>query len=78
VDFEVDAVWASGRRERLWERYLDPVTRAEDRGTQQLDLALPGDAPLRLILHTGAGPRNDNRWDWSYVCSLRMLAEGAP
>jgi hypothetical protein len=78
VDFAVDAVWASGRRERLWERYLDPVARAEDRGTQRLDLALPGDAPIRLVLHTGAGPRNDNRWDWSYVCSLRIQAPGAP
>ena len=78
VDFEVDAVWASGRRERLWERYLDPVARAEDRGTQRLDLALPGDAPVRLVLHTGAGPRNDNRWDWSYVCSLRLQDKGTP
>jgi hypothetical protein len=78
VDFEVDAVWVSGRRERLWERYLDPVARAEDRGTQRLDLALPADAPLRLILHTGAGPRDDNRWDWSYVCSLRIQAPGTP
>ena len=77
VDFEVDAVWASGRRERLWQRYLDPLARTGDRGTQHLDLALPGDSPLRLVVHTGPGPRNDNRWDWSYVCSVRYEAPGA-
>ena len=77
VDFEVDAVWASGRREHLWQRYLDPVARTGDRGTQHLHLALPGDSPLRLVVHTGPGPRNDNRWDWSYVCSVRYEAPGA-
>ena len=46
VDFEWTRVWESGKRERLWDRYLDPVARAGDRGTQRLDLALPGDAPL--------------------------------
>jgi hypothetical protein len=76
VDFEVDAVWASGRRERLWERYLDPVAHAGDRGTQRLDLKLPADTPARLILHTGPGPQNDNRWDWSYVCLLRFAMPG--
>jgi hypothetical protein len=77
VEFSVDAVWASGRRERLWSRYLDPVARSEDRGTQQLDLELPRDPPERLILRTGAGPNNDNRWDWSYVSRVRFDGPGA-
>jgi hypothetical protein len=77
VDFEVDAIWASGRRQVLWHRYLDPVERAGDRGLQHLDLALPGETPARLELHTDPGPRNDNRWDWSYVCSLRFDIPGA-
>lgn len=72
VDFEVDLIWASGRRERLWSRYLDPVSRPGDRGTQHLDVALPPGLPSRLVLHTGAGPRNDNSWDWSYVSAVRF------
>lgn len=72
VEFEIDAVWASGRRERLWSRYLDPLFHPGDRGTQQLDVALPADSPARLILHTGAGPKNDNKWDWSYVSALHF------
>jgi hypothetical protein len=76
VAFSVDAVWTSGRRQRLWGRYLDPVARSGDRGTQHLDLELPRDQPDRLILHTGTGPRNDSRWDWSYVSQLRFDSSG--
>ena len=70
VEFSVDGVWASGRRERLWGRHLDPVAEPRDRGTQRMDIALPPDPPAKLVLHTGAGPEHDNRWDWSYVSGL--------
>ena len=72
VAFSLDGVWASGRRECLWERYLDPVAREADRGTQHLSLALPKDPPQRLILHTGVGPHRDDRWCWSYVSGVRL------
>jgi hypothetical protein len=78
VEFSLDAVWASGRTERLWRRYLDPLARPGDRGTQNLDLELPADSPARLVLRTGAGPKNDSRWDWSYVCTLRFAEGGGP
>jgi hypothetical protein len=35
-----------------------------------MEVALPPDSPARLVLHTGAGPEHDNRWDWSYVSGL--------
>jgi hypothetical protein len=77
VLFSLDAVGQSGRTERLWERYLDPVARGEDRGTQHVDLTLPADRPLRLVLRTGPGPRKDYRWDWSYVSAVRFKVPGA-
>jgi hypothetical protein len=76
VDFTIDGVWASGRRERMWARRLDPVAEAGDRGTQDMVLDLPQDGPSRLILHTGAGPDHDNRWDWSYVTAMRFEVRG--
>ncbi len=77
VAFSADAVWPSGRRTRLWARYLDPVAEPADRGTQVADIALPADGPYRVVLHTGAGPANDNRWDWSYLTRVRFDAPGA-
>lgn len=76
VEFSVDAVWTSGRRQRLWGRFLDPVARTGDRGTQHLDLVLPQDQPDRLVLHTDTGPRKDSRWDWSYVSHVRFDPSG--
>jgi hypothetical protein len=72
VEFDVEVVWASGRRERLWSRFLDPVARRADRGTQELKLDLPSDRAARLVFHTGLGPRRDSRWDWSYVSGLHF------
>ncbi|HEY4988331.1 MAG TPA: hypothetical protein VII09_00915 [Opitutaceae bacterium] len=72
VEFDVEVVWPSGRREPLLKRFLDPGARAGDRGTQRLDLALPEASAARLILRTEPGPDGDNRWDWSYVSGLRF------
>jgi hypothetical protein len=77
VDFEVDSVSVSGRRQQLWHRYLDPVARTGDRGTQRVELELPADAPGRVIVHTGPGPQNDNRWDWSYIASMHWDSPAA-
>jgi hypothetical protein len=72
VEFDVEAVWPTGRRELLLKRFLDPAARAGDRGTQQLDVALPQASAAQLILRTEPGPDGDNRWDWSYVSGLRF------
>jgi hypothetical protein len=71
VEFSVDAEWPSGRKERLWSRYLDPVSVPGDRGTQRVDLAVPSAVPSRLVLRAGVG-RNDERWDWSYVSGVHF------
>jgi hypothetical protein len=76
VEFSIEGLWASGRRELLWRRRLDPVAEEGDRGTQSVALDLPADRPAKLVLHTGAGPEHDNRWDWSYVTALRFDAPG--
>lgn len=76
VDFEVDGVWASGRSEKLWSRYLDPVNVAFDRGTQHLEVPLGPGAPDRIELHTLPHRANDNSWDWSYIAGLKF--NGAP
>jgi hypothetical protein len=72
VEFSIYAEWTTGRRERLWTRYLNPVSVPGDRGTQRIDLAIPADAPARLVLRTGTGPANDDRWDWSYLSGVRF------
>jgi len=73
VEFTIEGLWADGRRRTLWSHYLDPLNQASDRGSQQLELLLPSDLPARLALRTLPGPKNDNRWDWSYVSGLRFL-----
>ena len=78
VKFDVEAAWPSGRRELLWSRYLEPVGRSGDRGTQRLDVAVPTDTPAELILRMVPGLAGDNRWDWSYVTSVRFEAPASP
>jgi len=76
VEFSVDAEWSSGRRERIWDRFLDPVSSPGDRGTQHFELELPSELPARLILRTSVAPNGDDRWDWSYVSGLSF--DGPP
>ena len=72
VDFTVSLEGADGRIVPLWKRYLDPVAAPADRGIQHFDIALPAGAKGRLLIGTGAGPADDNRWDWAYLSSVRF------
>ncbi len=72
VVFFMEAVWPSGRRERLWSRSLDPLGRPEDRGALRFDVRIPADRPLRLVVHMAPAVPGDNRWDWSYLASVRF------
>ncbi len=72
VGFVLEAVWPSGRRERLWSRALDPVARAQDRGVQHFAVRIPADRPLRLVVHMAPAVPGDNRWDWSYLAGVRF------
>jgi hypothetical protein len=78
VEFDVDRVAPDGRRERLWSRYLDPVAQPGDRGTQHATVALPAGGGGRVTLHTGPGPNQDNRWDWSYLSAVRFTVPSPP
>ena len=53
----------------LSHRLLDPLNHVKDRGTQTYLLLLPADLPAesRLVVRAGAGPNNDDRWDWGYL-----------
>jgi hypothetical protein len=59
-------VWTSGDTEKLlYEKALEPVTRAEDRGLHAFRISLP-DAPRgRIRLRTQPGPHNNFSWDWT-------------
>jgi hypothetical protein len=72
VGFDLDAVWANGRRERLWSRMLDPVHRDGDGGPQRFEVELPQNEPMRLELRMVPAEAGDNRWDWSYLGSVRF------
>jgi len=77
VVFELEGIWTSGIRRQLWRRFLDPVARAGDRGTQRLDEEIPPDGPVEIVFHTRPPKRDDNRWDWSYVTALHFEVPAA-
>lgn len=75
VGFDLDAIWSSGRRERLWSRMLDPIRRPADRGPQRLEVGLPENLPVRLELRMTPAEPADNRWDWSYLSGVRFVGD---
>ncbi|MDD3179134.1 MAG: hypothetical protein PHQ04_02155 [Opitutaceae bacterium] len=72
IELLLEAIWADGHTQTLLRRYLDPVKQAADRPPQSFQVALPSAPPTKLRLRFGAGPKEDNRWDWSYVTGLRF------
>jgi hypothetical protein len=78
VDFVVAAVAPDGSRRVLWQRYLDPLNRAEDRSPQSFHIALPAGSAHKLVLRTLPGPAADSRWDWSFVGNLHLDTPPAP
>jgi len=57
----------------LFQRFLQPVSRASDRGSQLIDLPLrqigAGD---RIVIRIDPGPANNNSWDWTYISRLSL------
>lgn len=52
----------------LWNRRVDPITQANDRGPQSIELILPNPAPSRLVLETiPGGPIPTGASYWSGV-----------
>jgi hypothetical protein len=64
AEFFVEAE-VNGQRQILFDRLLDPVHSALDRGLQNFHAPLPSPAPSRLYLRISPGPHNNNSWDWT-------------
>jgi hypothetical protein len=71
--FIVEAVTPTGRRERLLERRLTPVTNPDDRGAISFRLELPHGDDWEIHFTVEPGPSNAN--DWTYWGSLRFESE---
>ena len=75
VAFTIDLVHSDGTVTALWERFLNPLGVAGDRGLQHVAVALPAGAAGSIRIRTGPGPANDNRWDWAYLSQVRFDSE---
>lgn len=72
VQFEVMLSRPDGTYEVLAQRLLNPVARAEDRGTQFFDLPLPAGMGGEIILRTGPGPADNFSYDWAYWTTVAI------
>ena len=74
VEFNVEILPPTGAPIPLFQRLLQPVTVAADRGMQRARVYLPG--PLvegsRLRLRTETGPAHNGAWDQSYFTRLQI------
>ena len=73
VGFAVLAVDRAGAEEILFERFLDPVRREDDRGFQTLEVSLATDQPATLVLRTLPGPVD--RHAWSFWTDIRISSQ---
>lgn len=73
IGCEILVTTPDGREQLLKKQIVDPVHDWRSRGTVTLDLPLP-EVPdgTRLILKIDGGPKQDLRWDWSYVQTVRF------
>ena len=73
IGYEIVAITADGQEERLRRGNLDPAHDRRARGTVTLDIDLPKVAEgSHLALRINGGPKQDDRWDWSYVQTVRF------
>lgn len=58
--------WSNGSdRIDLFQRFLDPLNKFEDRGLQDFSAKLTGISGGKLYLEIKSGPYNDHAWDWT-------------
>jgi hypothetical protein len=72
VQFAVEYQPDGGPARVLFERYLDPLHNPQDRGFQNLAVALPGPGGGRVRLKTLNLPGKTLDWDWSFWTSIRI------
>ncbi len=78
VEFGIDVQAPSGRTRRLFDRLVQPLTRPGDRGRLSFKIPIDSSHYRKVILSTGAGPKRDNRWDWSMWANCRFSNEANP
>jgi hypothetical protein len=73
IGCEIVVITPDGRERLLKMQIVDPTQTWRSRGTVTIDLPLP-DVPggSRLVLRLTGGPKQDLRWDWSYVQTVRF------
>jgi hypothetical protein len=72
VQFVVEYQPDGGPARVLFERYLDPRSRAQDRGMQTLAVSLPSPCAGSVRFKTVNLPGKNWSWDWSYWCGVRI------
>ena len=70
VTFRISLRKGSAPPKILYERRLEPKTRAEDRGLQKLNLSIACETEAALILETLPGPTDS--WDWSFWTEMSL------
>lgn len=67
-------VVASGRRNEIFRRRLDPKKNPADRGPQNaiVPLSQPLDRNARIVVRTEPGESGNAAWDWIYLASLHF------
>lgn len=66
VDVVIFERLPNGGRRLLYERNLDPMRRAADRGSQNITLESIGPITGTLVFAMYPGPANNVAFDWSY------------
>jgi hypothetical protein len=77
ISIIVTAELADGTTATLFERNLDPVNAAADRGRQTACIDISSTQVRRVTLAIGPGPRDNYSFDWSYLADLRAY-DAAP
>jgi hypothetical protein len=72
VSFSLELVPATGPRQVLLKRHLDPVAHLEDRGPQSFTITLPSSQGGRLLLRTFNLPYGTGSFDWSYWRQIEL------
>jgi hypothetical protein len=71
--FVVELQPATGPARVLFDRELDPLKRARDRGPQPVELSLGAcQAGDRLVFRIEPGAAGSNAWDWTYFSRLSL------
>jgi hypothetical protein len=72
VEFTIDVQDRRGKTRRAFDRLVQPLTRASDRGRLSFSIPIDGRLGRKVILSTGIGPKGNNAFDWSVWSNCRF------